>query len=204
MTTVDVRLVTGADLPVPDTDIPLLAAALQDAGLTVAVDAWRDPAVDWHSARLTMLRSPWDYVDVVDEFLAWMQTAGSVTQLWNPPGLVAWNVHKSYLLDLGARGAPIVPTIVLLHGTAASLDGICDARGWNTVVAKPAVGIGGHGAGRFEVGDPAGQQHLDELLARGDALVQPYLASVAAAGELAVVLFDGVASHAVCKRPDTG
>ncbi len=98
----------------------------------------------------------------------------------------------------------MVPTVVLLHGTAASIDGICDARGWNTVVVKPAVGIGGHGAGRFDVGDPNAQAHLDALLAHGDALVQPFMASVATDGEISVVLFDGVPSHAVRKAPDAG
>ena len=58
-----------------------------------------------------------------------------------------------------------MPTILLLRESAAALDGICDAQGWNTVVVKPAVGIGAIGSGRFDVGDPAGQAHLDALLA---------------------------------------
>ena len=203
MISVDVRLITCAQPPVEDPDTPLLATALRGAGASVEVADWRDAEVDWSSARLTMLRSPWDYVDAVEEFVSWMRKTGAVTQLWNPPALVEWNVHKAYLLDLGVRGAPVVPTVVLLHGTAASLDGICDARGWNTVVVKPAVGIGGHGTGRFDVGDPNAQAHLDALLARGDTLVQPFMPSVATDGEISVVLFDGVPSHAVRKAPDT-
>jgi hypothetical protein len=201
---VDVRFVTCAELPVSDLDTPLLTAALRDKGATVAIDDWRDTAVDWRSARLTMLRSPWDYVDAVDDFIVWIRRTGTVTQLWNPAALVEWNLHKSYLLELAARGAPMVPAVVLLHDTAASLDGISDARGWNTVVVKPAIGAGGLGAGRFDVGDPNGQAHLDELLTRGDALVQPYVASVVTAGELSVVVIDGVPSHVVRKSPDDG
>ncbi len=201
MISVDVRLVTCAHPPVEDRDTALIATALRNAGAVVEVADWRDAGVDWSSGRLTVLRSPWDYVDAVDDFVSWTRETGAVTQLWNPPALVEWNVHKAYLLDLGTRGAPVVPTVVLLHGTAASLDGICDARGWNTVVVKPAVGIGGHGAGRFDVGDPNAQAHLDTLLARGDTLVQLFMPSVATEGELSVVLFDGVASHAVRKAP---
>ncbi len=204
MISVDVRLVTCAQLPGEDPDTPLLTAALRDAGATVELAGWRDPAIDWSAARLTVLRSPWDYVDAIDNFRAWILETGAVTQLWNPPALVEWNVHKSYLLDLATRGAPVVPTVVLLYDTAASLDGICDARGWNTVVVKPAVGIGGHGAGRFDVGDPNAQEHLDALLVRGDALVQPFMPSVGTEGEISVVLFDGVPSHAVRKAPDAG
>jgi Prokaryotic glutathione synthetase, ATP-grasp domain len=201
---IHVRFVTCAQLPADDPDTPLLAEALRAHGVDVEVADWRDPAVDWSDARLTVLRSPWDYAGVVDEFLAWVRTTGAVTELWNPPALVEWNVHKSYLLDVEARGAPIVPTVALLQGTAASLDGICDARGWNTVVVKPAVGVGAYGAGRFDVSDSAGQQHFDALLQRGDVLVQPFITSVAHEGELSVVLFDGVPSHALRKAPQVG
>jgi len=201
---IDVRLVTAAALPAPDPDTPRLAEALRTAGARVEVADWRDSTIDWSSARVTLLRSPWDYVDHYDEFLAWVQRAGSAGRLWNPPDLVVWNVHKSYLLDLAARGAPVVPTVLLLHGAAAALDAISDAQGWNTVVVKPAVGIGAMGAGRFDVGERRGQEHLDALLTAGDALVQPYLRAIATEGESSVVLVDGVATHAVRKVPALG
>ena len=98
----------------------------------------------------------------------------------------------------------MVPTVVLLGGSAASLDGICDAQGWNSVVVKPAVASGGKGARRAEVGDAGAQTHLDELLAQGDVLVQQYVPAVAAEGEWSVVLVDGRVSHALRKRPAPG
>ena len=111
----------------------------------VEISDWRDGSVDWADAAVTVLRSPWDYVDAVDEFVAWVRATGAATALWNPPALVAWNVHKSYVLELADTGAPIVPTVLLLRGSAAALDGISDAQGWNTVVVKPAIGIGALG-----------------------------------------------------------
>jgi glutathione synthase/RimK-type ligase-like ATP-grasp enzyme len=201
---VDVRLVTCATLPVPDPDTSLLATALRRRGVRVAIDDWRDPAVDWAAAAVTVVRSPWDYTDSYDAFVAWIRATGAQTDLWNPPALLEWNVHKSYLLDLHGHGAPVVPTVVMLGGSAASLDGICDARGWNTVVVKPAVAVGAAGAAVFDVGDPAGQEHLDALLEHGDVLVQPFVSSVATTGELAVIVFDGEVSHAVQKVPGAG
>ncbi len=153
---------------------------------------------------MTVLRSPWDYVDSRDEFVAWAEEVSAVTELWNPAELIGWNTHKSYLLDLQARGAPVVPTVVLLGGSAASLDGICDAQGWSSVVVKPAVSSGAKGALRAEVGDAAAQAHLDDLLARGDALVQQYVPAIEAEGEWSVVLVEGVVAHALRKRPATG
>jgi glutathione synthase/RimK-type ligase-like ATP-grasp enzyme len=108
------------------------------------------------------------------------------------------------LLELATWGAPIVPTVALLQGSAAALDGICDAQGWNAVVVKPAVGVGAHGAGRFDVGDPSGGAHLDELLSKGDVLVQPYVSSIALDGEVSVVLVEGRMTHCVRKTAAPG
>jgi len=189
---------------VPDPETPLLAAALAGDGCVVDVRDWRDPSVDWSDAHVTVVRSPWDYIDALDAFLDWAARVDAASELWNPLELLRWNTHKAYLLDLHARGAPIVPTVVLLGGSAASLDGICDAQGWNAVVVKPAVASGGVGARRAEVGDPGGQSHLDDLLARGDVLVQQFASSVEAEGEWSVVLVDGEVAHAVRKWPAAG
>jgi glutathione synthase/RimK-type ligase-like ATP-grasp enzyme len=189
---------------VPDLDTPILTEAVVAAGARVDVADWRDQSVDWSNATVTMLRSPWDYVHHLDEFLGWADRVSAVSDLWNPFELLRWNTHKSYLLDLQARGAPIVPTVVLLAGSAASLDAICDARDWNSVVVKPAIASGGDGARRGEAGDDALQAHLDALLATADVLVQPFVAAVERDGEMSVVLFDGRFSHALRKRPAVG
>jgi glutathione synthase/RimK-type ligase-like ATP-grasp enzyme len=201
---VDVRLVTCAELPVPDPDTPLVAAALTRAGISVDVSDWRDATVDWASAPVTVLRSPWDYVDHLDAFLAWAERVHAGSELWNPLALLRWNTHKAYLLDLHERGAPVVPTVVLLGGSAAALDGICDAQGWNAVVVKPAVASGSKGARRAEVGDAAAQAHLDDLLTKGDVLVQQFVPGIHNEGEWSVVLIDGEVMHALHKRPKAG
>jgi glutathione synthase/RimK-type ligase-like ATP-grasp enzyme len=200
----DVRLVTCAVLPAPDPDTHRLADALQRAGVTVEIADWRDSTVDWATARVTMLRSPWDYVQHLAEFLGWADHVATVSALWNPAGLVRWNTHKAYLLELGALGAPVVPMVMLTQGGAAAVDGIADAQGWNAVVVKPAVGVGAIGAGRFDVGDPAAQAHLDALLAGGDVIVSQYAEAIETDGEISIMLFDGDPTHAVRKRPAAG
>jgi glutathione synthase/RimK-type ligase-like ATP-grasp enzyme len=196
--------VSCAAPPVPDLDTPILADALVAGGTRVDVVDWRDASVDWSNAIVTMVRSPWDYVHHLDKFLEWAERVNAASDLWNPYELLRWNTHKSYLLDLQARGAPIVPTVVLLAGSAASLDAICDAQGWSSVVVKPAIASGGDGARRGEVGDITLQAHLDALLATADVLVQPFVAAVERDGEISVVLFDGHFSHALRKRPAMG
>jgi glutathione synthase/RimK-type ligase-like ATP-grasp enzyme len=199
-----VRFVSCAAPATPDLDTPILAEAVVAGGAHIDVSDWRDVSVDWSNATVTMLRSPWDYVHHLDEFLEWAKRVNAASDLWNPYELVRWNTHKSYLLDLQARGAPIVPTVVLLAGSAASLDAICDARGWSSVVVKPAIASGGDGARRGEAGDTTLQAHLDALLATSDVLVQPFVAAVERDGEVSVVLFGGRFSHALRKRPAVG
>ena len=200
----DVRFVTCARLPAPDPDTPLLVAALGARGIDVAVDDWRDAGVDWTEAPLTVLRSPWDYVERLDEFLAWAEHVATVSALWNPFPLIRWNTHKAYLLELGAAGAPIVPTVVL-HGSAAALAGIAGAQGWNAVVVKPAVGIGGHGAGRFAFGAtprPPGAPRC--VAAEGRRARAAVRGGDRERGEYSLVCTEGVVTHAVRKTPRAG
>src|SRR2546426_20254 len=96
----DIRFVSCAAPSETDLDTPLIADALLASGARVDVDDWRDATVDWANATLTMLRSPWDYVHHLDEFLEWAQRVNAVSDLWNPYELLRWNTHKSYLLDL--------------------------------------------------------------------------------------------------------
>jgi hypothetical protein len=63
-----VTLITGRDMPGPDTETPLIAEALRSLGVESEVAVWRDSR-DWRNSGLIMLRTPWDYPDHLDEFL---------------------------------------------------------------------------------------------------------------------------------------
>ncbi len=45
--------------------------ALRARGIEAVHAVWDDPAVDWQSFALVVIRSTWDYIDRRDEFLAW-------------------------------------------------------------------------------------------------------------------------------------
>jgi hypothetical protein len=106
----DVALATCLALPEPDADLEPLLGALRAAGLGCEALAWDDPRADFGAARLTLLRSTWNYSQRPTEFLAWVERTAVRSSLWNPVATVRWNTHKSYLLDLEARGVPVVPT----------------------------------------------------------------------------------------------
>jgi glutathione synthase/RimK-type ligase-like ATP-grasp enzyme len=198
-----------------------LKAALRARGATVEAPVWSDPDVDWSSYDLAFVRTTWDYPAARDAFVAWAAATARVTSVWNPPDVLRWNTHKSYLLELEERGAPVVPTAWLGRGDRVPLEELLASRGWTRAVVKPAVAAGSEGLVRVAVegGEPdpsdatgapgtadlaAGQRHLDALLAVGDVMVQPYLDSIEVAGELSVVVIDGEVSHAVRKVPPAG
>lgn len=191
------RVATCLTLPEPDVDEQPLAEALARAGIEAAWHAWDDPTADWSTAIPTVLRSTWNYALDVDRFLHWIDRVGKVAPLFNPPAIVRGNVFKRYLLELAARGVPVIPTVLVERGDACDIA----ALPWQKVVIKPEVGAGSLGAAAFHRDDPAATSHLARLAARGAALVQPYFASVEDYGERSLVFIDGELSHAIRKSP---
>ena len=180
-----------------DEDLPPLVAAFTEHGFGVATPSWDDPAIDWSRYALTLLRSTWDYTDRLSEFLAWCERIAHLTTLCNPPALVRWNIDKRYALDLARAGVAIIPSAFFGPGERP------DFPSSDEFVVKPSVGAGSRGARRFRANEhDAAMLHASQLQAAGfTVLVQPYLKSVDARGESALVYFDGIFSHCICKGP---
>lgn len=201
MPKVDVALVTCAERPGLDADDEPLARALAERGLATEARVWDEPGADWSAVRLAVLRSTWDYYLRRDEFLAWAERTSAATTLLNPLEVVRWNTHKGYLRALGARGAPVVPTVYVDAGSRPVLGEILAREGWARAVVKPAVSADSFGTVRVATDALAeGQAHVEALAARGDVMIQPYLAAVETYGERCLVFLDGQLSHAVRKR----
>jgi len=198
----DVALATCVNLPERDTDLEPLLGALRAAGISAEPLAWDDPDADFGSARMTVLRSTWNYSERPEAFRAWIDRTAAVTALWNPAEVVRWNAHKSYLLDLQARGVSVVPTHLSRRGAPGMLADVMDAKGWSDVVVKPAVSGGSRATIRVGPGDrERGEAHFRTLVGKEDVLVQPYQPSVEGHGERAIVTVERVPTHAVRKSP---
>ena len=165
--------------------------------------AWDSEHVDWGRFDVAVIRSTWDSVDRPDAYLAWASAVPEVTTLLNPVEAIAWNLDKTYLRTLAARGVPVVPT-----------QWVVDEHGWAPppyeFVVKPSISGGGRETARYrpDQAEDAGA-HVRRLLSFGkSAMVQPYLPAVDTAGETKLVFVDGRFSHAVRAgaqlRPDVG
>jgi O-ureido-D-serine cyclo-ligase len=208
-----VALVSAHGAVALDEDLLPLVEALTALGVRVDVPRWDDASVDWGGYDLAVLRSTWDYMDRVGEFLDWTERCALQTCLFNTPAIVRWNTDKHYLLDLDRAGVPVVPTRFVepgaevvaelaqfLAGGAGAMSA-GEAMSFQEFVIKPAIGVGSRDAARYPRQDvAAATQHLRRLLEAGrSALLQPYLDRVDQQGETAVVCFDGSYSHAIRK-----
>ncbi len=183
-----------------------LHAALDARGVAYDRPLWHDATIDWSTYDLAIVRTPWDYTEDRAGFLAWAERAAAQVPMENPPDVLRWNTHKSYLIELEDRGVPVVPTVWLGQGDSVDLARLCCARGWGEVVVKPTVAAGADGllrVGPSEADRRAAQGHVDALLVTGDAMVQPFRHRISE-GELSLVAIEGRVTHAVRKLPAEG
>jgi glutathione synthase/RimK-type ligase-like ATP-grasp enzyme len=192
---------TATSVAKQDFDMPPLLAALAAAGVPARVLAWDDPRAqpEIAGAAACLIRSTWNYVHNHERFVDWASAVAGAVPLWNPAPVVHWNSHKRYLLELEARGIPVVPTRLVPRTSGQSL--VSAMGSWTDVVVKPAISAGSFGTvrvrGKPELG--AGEQHLRQFVLERDMLVQQYQPSVEDHGERCLIWLDGAFTHAIRK-----
>lgn len=201
-------LATCRELPAHEHDDRPFEAALVARGASFVPTAWDDPDVDWSAFDAVLLRTTWDYQERIDDFERWIDAVARRTRLFNPPGIVRWNVRKDYLRDLEAGGVPVVPTRWLEAGTSPDLPALLDelgVRGNRRAFLKPVVGATARGTLPFASGDlDAARRHLGAWLGREAMMLQPFLDTVEGRGERSVILIDERPVHGVRKVPVPG
>lgn len=199
-----IAYVSCKSLPEPDIDENPLIEGLQRAGHDASVAAWDDQDVDWSAYDAILIRATWNYAQHLDAFRAWIDRAAQATTLINPPGTLAWNLHKGYLNELEQAGIPIIPTAFYQQGAPASIMELCEARGWPRIVIKPTVSAGSFGTRAFDLcrGEAAAaQSFFEEMITQREMMIQRYIPSVDTVGETALIVIDGQLTHAIEKRP---
>jgi len=154
--------------------------------------AWDDASVDWGQFDAAIIGTAWDYWDRQDAFLARLKDIAKQTALFNPPELVKWNIHKSYLQDMETRGARLIPTLWLDKANVETVTAAFDALGSDDIVLKRQVGAGADGQYRLKRGEPVpAMPH--------PMMAQPFLKAILTEGEYSFIFIDGAFSHALVK-----
>jgi glutathione synthase/RimK-type ligase-like ATP-grasp enzyme len=186
-------------------DDGILTKSLKEKGFQADLCIWNDPKIRWEDYDLTLIRSTWDYCPQIGLFMNWIGRFESANlPLKNPPALVRWNSHKSYLLDLAQKGVSVVATEVIDHGVVPDIDQIMQKNSWEKVVVKPAIGAGGEMTKLFNNGSEFDFTEWEERSEFTGLLVQEFVPDIVEKGEISLVYFGGRISHAVEKKAASG
>lgn len=183
----------------------LLQNTLEKRGYKVACAYWNDPDYDWSQTRAVVFRSIWDYFERYDEFISWLNMVKDHTQLINPKSLIDWNVDKHYLADLEEKGIAIVPTVFVDTGKYRSIHEVCEEKGWEDVVIKPA--IAGSAFHTYKVKKAARHSFeilFKDLVGERDMLIQPFQETIISLGEASLMIFNGKYTHSILKKAKEG
>jgi len=125
---------------------------------------------------------------------------------FNAPDLVRWNLEKTYLNELAARGARI-PVSLVVDADARAIALALEQLALADAVIKPTVGASGFGVERVSRGgETEAVARLRAVASSPRVLVQEFLIEVATA-ESAGVFIAGVFSHGLrrgrvpCEQP---
>ena len=206
MTKPIVTLATSADFPNLDEDDRGLSDALRERGIEPRVAIGDAPAVNWDDAGVVVMRSVRDYA-TKDKYAAFLEWARSLSRVANHSDVVTWNSDKHYLGRLADLGVPMIPTTWLEPTAGLSKHQVhtrFPAQG--DFVVKPAISSGGRGTGRYTSTHAGSRSQaindaMHHLRHGRSVMVQRYLQQVDRGGEISLVYFNGILSHAVDKAP---
>lgn len=187
------------------TDYHLSYAPMQSLGWEVETVAWRADH-DWNQFDAVYICSPWDYPQYIDEFRSVLQRIDSSRAvLLNDKAIVDWNLEKTYLRDVAARGDKIVPSSWYESFDPAAVRGFFAEHACDTVVIKPTIGANAQDA--FVLNDPVDDAlvaKLARVFKTKRFFVQPFIDNIQAEGEYSLFFFNGDYSHAILKTPKAG
>lgn len=185
----------------------LLLDPLAKRSWQVEFVSWRSTDVDWNRFDAVVIRSPWDYQDAPDDFLAVLeQIDRSEAHLENKLELVKWNISKTYLRDMQQEDIPIAPTLwVDKWDNIDSPLEFFDKLDTDEIVIKPVVSANADDT--FRLDKTSATSNFSQLsLTFGDRtfMVQPFLTSIVEEGEFSIFYFGSEYSHTILKKPGEG
>ena len=190
-----------ADARLLDIQLEILRAGLAPHGLTLTPIRWTDTGLDWKRFAAVLVNCAWDYQDNHEAFLSTLDRIAALgLPVFNDPATVRWNIRKTYLREMEAKGVPIIPTHWPEAPTAADIAAAMEAFASDDVILKRQVGGGAREQVRYTRANlPAAGPVMDR-----PGMIQPFIPAIATEGEFSFLFVDGAFSHALLKRPKSG
>jgi len=184
----------------------LLINYLQRKEFTIEKAIWNNPEVNWESYDLVLLKSPWDYFNMIGDFYQWLTAMENKNvKLINPITIIKWNADKHYLKDIEEGGLKIAPCIFLEKGKKVNLNEYFFKLNTEILIVKPAVSGGSKNTFKINAQNVEEvNQQLQLLVQVEDFIVQPFLKEIEDDGEWSFLFFGGKFSHALLKKAKTG
>ncbi|MBY0543575.1 MAG: hypothetical protein K2P75_09240 [Sphingobacteriaceae bacterium] len=179
---------------------------LKSKGYVITKEIWNDEEVKWEEYDLVILKSPWDYFDLIEDFYNWLtKLENKRVRLLNPINIIKWNADKHYLQEIEKAGLKVTPSIFIAKGDQINLVSYFELFKTNQLIIKPCVSGGSKNT--FKVTATNVDEIttiLAELIKNEDFIVQPFLKEIEEQGEWSFLFFNGKFSHAVLKKAKKG
>ena len=184
----------------------LLLKFLSSKGLKVEKAIWNDPDVNWEDFDLVIVKSPWDYFNLIADFYTWLDKLKKTKiKLLNPIDIIKWNADKHYLNDIANAGLKVTPSTFTCKGEKIDLKPFFDQFKTTAIIVKPAVSGGSKNTFKVTKANVATiNEQLNSLLEEEDFIIQPFLNDIEENGEWSFIFFGGKFSHALLKKAKTG
>lgn len=184
-------------------DSHLSIAPMRSLGWSIDMVPWRSAGVAWDEYDAVYINTPWDYPDDPDAFLGLLETIdASSAVLVNDISLVRWTIGKTYLRDLEARGADIVPSLWYDAFHRRMFPGFFDMHATDRIIVKPVVSTNANNTFLLGRDAPAGVlTQIERTFASRPLVVQPFMQNVQGEGEFSLFFFSNEFSHAILKTP---
>ncbi|TCC86917.1 hypothetical protein EZ428_22185 [Pedobacter frigiditerrae] len=184
----------------------ILINFLKSNGLNITKEIWNDEQVNWESYDLAIIKSPWDYFNLIEDFYTWLAKIDrKKVKLLNPIDIVKWNADKHYLHDIEKAGLKVTPSIFLTIGDDVKLQDYFTQLKTEKFIVKPAVSGGSKNTFKVTAANVDEiNEKLNSLIEIEDFIVQPFLTEIEENGEWSFIFFGGKFSHALIKKAKAG
>lgn len=187
-------------------DDELAVLPLARRGWHVETLPWNRRGVDWGRFDLVVIRSTWDYQHHAEQFLGVLETIERAgVRLENGSEIARWNMPKTYLRELAARGIETVPTFWRDGLAPGELRPLFKELRSDEAVIKPVMSANAQGAWRLDRATVRSQAaEIEAYFASRPLMLQPFERGIVEEGEFSMMFFNGIHSHSILKVPKRG